>query len=123
MRGKAQRKAAVVPVGPHDGVERDFQHDLRFHLAHESMIHQGVCGEPRGEFRDFLVGQSRVGFADIEQLFAVADGEGVVAEHAGTLAMAELGGSHDHVERSQFALQLEPRFPATPDGVGGVARP
>ena len=71
----------------------------------------GVRQEPLRQLGDFLVGQPGIGLPDIDQIFALAHREGVIAEHVDAFAVAELRRGHDHVERCQFALQLEP--PAT----------
>src|SRR5438270_1997912 len=40
--GKTQRKAAVVAVGDHDIIKRDFEHNERLNLAPKAFIKSGV---------------------------------------------------------------------------------
>ena len=47
-----------------------------------------------------------------------AHGEGVTAQHIATLAVANLHGGHNHIERRQGLLDLQPLFAAPPRLVG-----
>ena len=105
-----------MPLRPLYRVERHFQHDLwpdRVPVAHVANLH---VQELLGHGRDLGVGQSGVRLADIDELAGrgVQDGEGVVGKHALALAVAPFDRGHDHVERGERPLQLQPREAATP---------
>ena len=55
---KAQREPAVVPAGAHDGIEGDFQHNLRLDLAQMSVISGSVRQEPFRQLGNFLIRQA-----------------------------------------------------------------
>ena len=63
---KSQREATLVPIRFHHCVESDFQNDFRFHGSAESLVIYRVFEEPLGHLRDFRVGESRVGLANIQ---------------------------------------------------------
>ena len=115
---KAQRIPALVSVRLHHVVEGDFQNDFRFDDQAEALIFDGVFQEPLSHLGDLDVGQAGIRFADVEQFFSIAHGEGVVAQHSDALAVAVLDRRDHHVERGQFALELEPRFAAPSGSVG-----
>ena len=64
--------------------------------------------KPFRHLRDFGVGQTGVGLADILQAVAVPYRKGVVTEHSDALAMAVLDRGDDDVEGGQFALEFQP---------------
>src|SRR5439155_14989397 len=113
--GKSKREAACMSVRPLYRVECHFQHDLRSDrvpVAHVTNLH---AQELLGHRRDLGVGQPGVRLADIDELarLGVQHGEGVVGKHALALAVAPFGRGHDHVERGERPLQLQPRETAT----------
>ena len=89
--GEAQGEAAGVARTAHDVVEGDFEDDERLDGAEVALIFEGVGFEEFGEVGDLGVGDAGVGFADVEEFsvgrIGAADGEGVVAEQAGALAV------------------------------------
>ncbi len=84
----------------------------------EALIFDGVLQKPPGHLGDLDVGQAGVCFADVDQLFSIAHGKGVVAQYSDALAVAVLDRRDHHVERGQFALELQPRLPAPSGSVG-----
>jgi len=83
------------------------------------MVFEGVGFEPGGELEDFGVGYTGVGFAYVEEFAVrVLDGEGVVAEQTGALAVPVLGTGDDYVEGGQFALEFDPGEAAAAGLVG-----
>ena len=101
-----------MPLRFHHVIERDFQHDLRLNYQPQTVIFQRVLQKPFRHFRDFRIGQPRISLSNIDQLFFIPHRERVIAEHPDALAMAVFDGSHDDIERRQFPLHLQPRFPA-----------
>src|SRR5215467_10273634 len=116
--GEAQGKAALMTIGPHHVIEGHFQHDLGLDQASKTLVLNRVGKKPLRHLRNFSVGQPGISFADVEQPVAIAHGEGVVAEHAHSLAVTPLHGGHDHVQRCHFTLQFQPGFAAASRGVG-----
>src|SRR5438046_424080 len=119
---ESKREAACMSVRPLYRVERDFQHDLRFDrvpVAHVANLH---AQELLGHRRDLGVGQPCVRLADIDELarLDVQHGEGVVGKHALALAVAPFDRGHDHVQRGERPLQLQPREAATSRRVWAV---
>src|SRR4051812_2294766 len=101
---EAQGVSTLVAVGFHHIVEGDFEDNVRFDEDAVSAIFDGVLLEPLSEFGDLDVSQARVGFADIEKAgagFALADGEGVIAQDGGALAVSVLDAGNDYVEGSE----------------------
>ena len=84
----------------------------------EALIFDGVFQKPLRHLGDLDIGQAGIRFADVDQSFAIAHGEGVVAQYSDALAVAVLDRRDHHVERGQFALELEPRLPAPSGSVG-----
>src|SRR5258708_7400968 len=105
---KAQSKAAGVAIRAHHVVECYFQHDLGFHGAAEALVVDGMLQKPLCHLGDFGVGQAGIGFTHVEQLVSIADGEGVIAEHAGALAVSPLDSGDDNIKSGQLAFQLQP---------------
>src|SRR5271170_7566115 len=97
-----------MTAGSHDVVECDFENLQRLYGSESAEVFDGVLVEEARELVDFGVGEAGVGLADILKLLAIAYCEGVVAEHAGALAVAELCSGDDNVQCGQFALQLQP---------------
>jgi len=98
-----------VAGAAHDVVEGDFEDAEGFDGAEVAVVFEGVGLEPSGEFEDFGVGDAAVGFAYVQE-FAVwaADGERVVGEQAGALAVAILGACNDDVEGGELAFEFDP---------------
>src|SRR4051794_33965117 len=92
----------------HDGVERHFQNNLGFHFPVEAVVGSGVRHEPLGHVRDLAIGESVIGLANVDELVAVVDGEGVIAENACALAVSELDRGDYYVEGGELTLHLEP---------------
>src|SRR5215471_17600069 len=67
---KAQSVAAFMAIGAHDIVESYFKNDGRFNNAAKALVFYGVFQKVLGHVRDFDVGESGIGFADIQELFA-----------------------------------------------------
>src|SRR5258705_11447095 len=76
-------------------------------------------GEPLRNLSNPDTGKPGVGLADIDQPVPTPHGKRIVAEHADTLAVSVFDGGYKHVERGQFAVELQPRLAAT---AGGVSR-
>ena len=107
MRGKRRANPLDVAGAAHDVVEGDFEDDEGLDGAEVALVFEGVGFEECGKVGDLGVGDTGVGFAYVEE-FAVgaADGEGVIAEQAGALAVAVLGSGDDDVEGGELALEL-----------------
>ena len=103
-----------------DLVEGDLDDRVRRDRSEPTVVADGVLLEVLRHLRDLLVGQPRVGLADVEEPLSVADREGVVREHTTTFAVAPLDAGHDDVDRAQRPLHLEPFHAAT---AGAVRRP
>src|SRR5258706_4672277 len=73
--------------------------------------------EPLRHLTIFNTGEPRVALADIAQPVPTPHGKRIVAEHADTLAVSVFDGGHNHVERGQFAFELQPRLAATAGSV------
>ena len=114
IRGNRSAKTARVPFARLDRIEGNFEHDVRRHLEITSAIVRGVTAEMLRQFRDLHIGETAVGFADREQFPGrlVAHRKGVIAQHMIAFPVPEFHRDHDHIERRQFLLQLEPRHAA-----------
>jgi len=89
-----------------NGIERDLEHDLRFHFAIAATIDNRVLFEMLGQFHDLDVGQATVGFSDRQKFAAcfVAHRKRVIAQDVVAFAMTEPSGDHHHVQRGQLLL-------------------
>jgi hypothetical protein len=111
-----------------DLVERDLQHYLRRDVKHATLPFDRDPLEQLGEFSDLRVGHTAKGFANVDEhrtvlsWFPIPHGKRIVAERIPPLAVAELGGGDDTVERGQVRFELQPRLPAPAGRVerGGV---
>src|SRR2546423_3354484 len=108
---ESKSEAAGMPVGPLDRVEGNFQHDLwsdRVPVTDVANLH---AQELRGHGRYLGVSQPGVRLPDVDELahLRVQHGERVVGEHALAFAVAPFDRRHDHVERREWTLQLQPR--------------
>src|SRR5215475_9252773 len=86
--GKAQGVTAGVAVGSLDVVEGHFEDDEGLHDAEVALVFNGVFPKKLGEFQDLGIREAGVGFANVEELVAVANGERVVGEHFVTFSVA-----------------------------------
>src|SRR5690348_12665089 len=119
--GEPQRITTGVAVGTHDGIKSDLQHDFGFHFPPEAVVGESVRQEPLGHVGDLFICESGIGFADIQQAIAVANREGVIAEHAHALAVPVFHRRDHNIECGQLALQLHPGL-ATPSGSVEIGR-
>ena len=101
-----------MAVRAHHVVERDLQHDFWLDQQPHALILNRVLQEPLRHLGDFNVGEAGISFPDIQQPVAVAHRECVIAQNADPLPVTVFHGSSDHIQRSQFALEFEPRFPS-----------
>ena len=110
-----------MPVALLDLVEGDLDDGLRDDDAEAAVVADRRRQEVGRQLRDLLVGEARVGLADVAQALAVPNGERVVREDAFALSVTPLdGGDHD-VEGAERALHLQPLH-TTPAGPVGRAR-
>ena len=87
-------------------VKRDFENDVRFHLAISTVIDDRVFFEILGQFRDLNVGQSAVSFANGQEFTArfIADRKSIIAQHVVAFAVAKFSADDHHIEGGQFFL-------------------
>src|SRR5256885_10103923 len=91
---KPQSIAAFVTLGWLNTVKSYFQNYAWFDHAHAAVseLLKGVRAKPFGHLRDFRIGQTRIGLADVEQLrfsFGPSHREGVIRQHVPPLTVPE----------------------------------
>src|SRR4029077_20357969 len=95
-------------IGLLDGVEGDFQDDLRCDGADGAVAPECDLAEASAQGSDLLVGESGVSLADGDEFLSITNGEGVVGELSGALAVALLDGGDDDVEGRRGFFPLAP---------------
>ena len=105
-----ERQPARVAGARLDGVEGDFQDDLRADFAIASMAGNGSGGEMFGEFLDLYVGETGVGFADGQELPGgiITHGKGPRRARTAATARARGRGDTDQVTVTIFAAWILP---------------
>src|SRR5438445_3417762 len=117
---KAHRVSRLVSFARLDLVEGHLDDGVRHDRTDAPVVVDGVRLEILRHLGDLFVRQPGVGLADVREALAVADGERVVGQDTAALAVSPFDRRHDHVQRAQRALHLEP-FHAAP--AGPVGRP
>src|SRR4051812_7575789 len=99
-----------MPRRTDDDVEGDLDDDGRLDLVVPAEPGDGVRLEPACHLRDLGVGEAAVRLADVDELarLRVADGKGVVRQHAVALAMPDLDADDDAVDCRERLLHLQP---------------
>ncbi len=105
---KPQRISAFVAFGFLYVVEGHFNDQLRFDNPTEALIFERMFEKEFCVLRDFNVRKSRVGFADVEQSFAVTYGKGDVGEHFVAFTMAVFRRGDGHIQRGVGLFQFYP---------------
>ena len=95
-----------------DAVKRDLQDHLRLDDVHRSVSRLRDLFEMLRELIDLDVGQSRIRFADVDQLPVAKNGERVIGQHGPPFAVTVLRRSDNAIQRRQGFLVLQPRLPA-----------
>ena len=119
---EAQREPRPVAVRADDHVERDLDDDGRLDHVVAPVAGDRVVLEPARHLGDLGVGQPAVGLADVDQpvVVGVADGEGVIAQDAVALAVADLDADDDAIDGGQRLLHLQPAEAAPAGGVDAL---
>src|SRR5437763_500527 len=119
---EAHRHAGFVPRALVDRIERDFEHQALFDLAHGTEALDGVAADPPVEPAQFLVSEAEIGLADRKQLVLIGPApERVIAVVARSLSRPALR-VHQHAIGSQrIALPFIPEAGAAARDIGAVA--
>src|SRR2546428_367982 len=105
---------ADIPPSVSERILRDVKERLLhdFHIDHQpkTLIFDRVFEKPFGHLGDLGVRQAGICFADVHQPLPIAHRKRVIAQDSDTLAVPVFNSRDHHVQRGQFALQLQPGF-------------
>src|SRR6185437_14321775 len=105
-----------------DRIERDFEHERLFDLAHRTEALDRVAADPAVEPFQLVIGEAEIGLADGEQFTVPGPAtEGVIAVIARSLSGTALG-VHQHAIGSQrIALPFVPKASSATADIRAVA--